>query len=114
MLGNSKNAKLLATSFFLLLLISLPACSFTFTAQHSSDLVVSYIDVGQGLSVLVQFPNGAAMLYDAGPNKSAETIVNYLKSHSVSKIDALILRHPDSDHIGATDEVIESVTISSF
>jgi len=47
------------------------------------------------------------MLYDAGPNKSAETIVNYLKSHSVSKIDALILSHPDSDHIGATDEVIE-------
>lgn len=114
MLGNSKNAKLLATSFFLLLLISLTACSFTFTAQHSSDLVVSYIDVGQGLSVLVQFPNGAAMLYDAGPNKSAETIVNYLKSHSVSKIDALILSHPDSDHIGATDEVIESFTIGSF
>jgi len=114
MLGNSKNAKLLATSFFLLLLISLTACSFTFTAQHSSDLVVSYIDVGQGLSVLVQFPNGAAMLYDAGPNKSAETIVNYLKSHSVSKIDALILSHPDSDHIGAADEVIESFTISSF
>lgn len=114
MLGNSKNAKLLAASFFLLLLIGLTACSFTFTAQYSSDLVVSYIDVGQGLSVLVQFPNGTAMLYDAGPNKSAETIVNYLKSHCVSKIDALILSHPDSDHIGAADEVIESFTIGSF
>jgi len=114
MLRNCKNAKLLATSFFLLLLISLTACSFTFTAQHSSDLVVSYIDVGQGLSVLVRFPNGTAMLYDAGPNKSAETIVNYLKNHSVSKIDALILSHPDSDHIGAADEVIESFTIGSF
>jgi len=114
MLGNSKNAKLLAASFFLLLLIGLTACSFTFTAQHSSDLVVSYIDVGQGLSVLVRFPNGTAMLYDAGPNKSAETIVNYLKNHSVSKIDALILSHPDSDHIGAADEVIESFTIGSF
>jgi len=114
MLGNSKNAKLLAASLFLLLLVSLTACSFTFTAQHSSDLVVSHIDVGQGLSVLVQFPNGTAMLYDAGPNKSAETIVNYLKSHSVSKIDALILSHPDSDHIGAADEVIESFTIGSF
>ena len=114
MLRNSKNAKLLAASFFLLLFISLTACSFTFTAQHSSNLVVSYIDVGQGLSVLVQFPNGTAMLYDAGPNKSAETIVNYLKNHSVSKIDVLILSHPDSDHIGAADEVIESFIIGSF
>jgi len=114
MLGNSKNAKLLAVSLFLLLLIILTACNFTFTARHSSDLVVSYIDVGQGLSVLVKFPNGTAMLYDAGPNKSAETIINYLKSHSVNKIDALILSHPDSDHIGAADEVIETFTIGSF
>jgi len=114
MLGNSKNAKLLAVSLVLLLLISLTAWSLTFTAQHSSDLVVSYIDVGQGLSVLVQFPNGTTMLYDAGPNKSAKTMVNYLKSHSVNKIDALILSHPDSDHIGAADEVIESFTIGSF
>jgi len=114
MLGNSKNAKLLAASLFLLLLVSLTACSFTFTARRGSNLVVSYIDVGQGLSVLVRFPNGTAMLYDAGPDKSAETIVNYLKSHSVSKIDALILSHPDSDHIGAADEVIESFTIGSF
>ena len=113
-LGNSKNTKLLAVSLVLLLLISLTACSFTFTAEDSSNLVVSYIDVGQGLSVLVQFPNGTTMLYDAGPNKSADTIVNYLKSHSVSKVDALILSHPDSDHIGAADEVIESFTIGSF
>jgi len=114
MLGNSKNAKLLAVSLVLLLLISLTAWSLTFTAEDSSDLVVSYIDVGQGLSVLVQFPNGTAMLYDAGPNKSAKTIVNYLKSHSVNKVDALILSHPDSDHIGAADEVIESFMIGSF
>jgi len=54
------------------------------------------------------------MLYDAGPNQAANTIISYLKSHSVSEIDALVLSHPDSDHIGAADEVIESFTIGSF
>jgi len=64
MLGNSKNAKLLAASLFLLLLVSLTACSFTFTARRGSNLVVSYIDVGQGLSVLVRFGQPCSMMQD--------------------------------------------------
>jgi len=112
---NKKIRRLIAALSCVFLLITLSACSSSLSSPTtSSELVVSYIDVGQGLSVLVQFPNGTAMLYDAGPNKSAETIINYLKSHSVDKIDALILSHPDSDHIGAADEVIESFTIGSF
>ena len=115
---NKKIRRLIAVLSCVFLLITLSACSSSSSSPSSpttsSQLVVSYIDVGQGLSVLVQFPNGKNMLYDAGPNQAANTIISYLKSHSVSEIDALVLSHPDSDHIGAADEVIESFTIGSF
>jgi len=42
-------------------------------AATTSKFTVNYINVGQGLSVLVQFPNGKTMLYDAGPQKAAIT-----------------------------------------
>lgn len=89
------------------LFISIP------TTIAGSNLLVSYINVGQGLSVLVQMPNGRTLLYDAGPQKSANTVLNYIKSKGIKRIDAIILSHPDSDHIGAADEVIRTFSIGA-
>lgn len=80
----------------------------------AAKLTVSYINVGEGLSVLVQMPNGKTLLYDAGPQKAVSTVLNYLKSKGISKIDALVLSHPDSDHIGGADEVIKTFAIGSI
>lgn len=89
------------------LFISIP------TTIAGSNLIVSYINVGQGLSVLVQMPNGRTLLYDAGPQKSANTVLNYIKSKGIKRIDAIILSHPNSDHIGAADEVIRTFSIGA-
>jgi DNA internalization-related competence protein ComEC/Rec2 len=103
--------------FFLFLLIlfsgcieeaSSPSGQSPVPSGKSSYLKVHFIDVGQGDSILVQSPNNKNMLIDAGDNDSGNTVVSYLKEQGVEKIDILIGTHPDSDHIGGMDRVIDS------
>lgn len=82
--------------------------------QNKNDLIVSFIDVGQGDSILVQAPSGKNMLIDAGVPEAGEKVVSYLKSRGVNNIDILIATHPHSDHIGGLPEVISSFTIGEI
>jgi len=77
----------------------------------SGLLKVSFIDVGQADSELIQLPNGKNVLIDAGNNEDADTITSYLNSQGVSNLDIVIATHPHEDHIGAMDTVINEFDI---
>ena len=75
------------------------------------NMIVTYIDVRQGDSTLIQLPyNRGVILIDTGGVKNyidntvnervGENIVSYLNSLGINKIDYLILSHGDFDHIG--------------
>ncbi len=62
------------------------------------------IDVGQGLSVLLQYGQ-RGLLYDVGPryaehSATASQVLPYLRQRGVRQLDYLILSHDDSDHTG--------------
>ena len=73
-----------------------------------------FIDVGQGDSTLVILPNGKTMLIDAGTSDKGSTVVSYIKSLNVSKIDYLVMTHPDADHIGGMSKVIDNFDIGNI
>ncbi len=76
------------------------------------DLHIYILDVGQGSSCLIQ--NGdKAMLIDAGENTCEDLIVNYLHEFNVSHLDYVIGTHPDSDHVGGLDAVIDNFDIDT-
>ena len=79
-------------------------------STDGSELVVSYIDVGQGDSTLITC-DGHAMLIDAGDYSKGTAIQNYLQKQKVTKLDYLILTHPDSDHIGGAPVIITKFEI---
>ncbi|MDF9409727.1 MAG: ComEC family competence protein [Pelotomaculum sp. PtaB.Bin013] len=84
------------------------------TVSHTQPvnwLKVHFLDVGQGDSILVQFPNGKNMLVDAGTNESASTIINYLNNNGIRKLDYLVGTHPHEDHIGSLDAVLKNFEI---
>lgn len=83
------------------------------TTTSGKLLVVSYIDVGQGDSVLVQTPNGKNILIDAGTSSFETKISDYLKTKDITKIDVLIATHPHADHIGGMSYIIENFQIGS-
>ena len=76
--------------------------AWTVFAQQPTPppMTVSVIDVGQGDSILVRFPNGQTMLVDAGDSAHGSTVVKYLQACKVTKIDILVATHPHEDHIG--------------
>lgn len=54
-------------------------------------------DRGYSLCVVV-YNDDACVVYDTG-NDSAEYLLTYLRNHSVTKIDALIISHYHNDHV---------------
>lgn len=62
------------------------------------EMTVHFLDVGQGLSILVQ-SDGENLLYDGGDRKKSSFVVSYLKKQKVEEIDYLIASHYDADHI---------------
>lgn len=59
---------------------------------------VHVLDVGQGLSVLIE-SQGHYMLYDGGDSDKSSYVVSYLKQEGVSSLDYVVASHYDADHL---------------
>ncbi len=65
---------------------------------NAGEMNVHFLDVGQGLSILVQC-DGHNMVYDGGDRSTSSYVVSYLQNQGVETIDYLISSHYDSDHM---------------
>lgn len=83
----------------------------------TATLEATIIDVGQGDSILVVFPQGGTMLVDAGGSVGpvhsefdfGEDVVSpYLWSRGLEHLDVVVLTHAHGDHIGGLARVIEN------
>jgi competence protein ComEC len=70
------------------------------------ELVVSFLDIGQGDATLLQ-KDGVAVLIDTGP--PGGPILRRLSEAGVRRLDALVITHAQSDHEGAALEVLRRV-----
>lgn len=88
--------------FFIPLLLSL------LVKNSKSGWEVNVLDVGQGLSVMIQ-KNNKVVIYDTGAsypsgfNMAQSAILPVLKARGVSSIDHLIISHDDNDHSGGRE-----------
>lgn len=80
--------------------------------KTSGELVVRFLDVGQGDASLIEFPDGKTMLIDT-PDGGASTVNAALSQDGRSGVDWLVATHPDADHIGGLDSVIQANSIGS-
>jgi len=73
---------------------------------------VSFIDVGQGDSVLVQ-AGGESYLIDAGRAEEGPNIVDFLRDRGVRDLDGVIVSNPDADHIGGFLDVFDAFPVET-
>jgi beta-lactamase superfamily II metal-dependent hydrolase len=71
----------------------------------SGNVTVHFIDVGQGDAIYVDTP-GLDMLVDGGSRGEGDTVVAYLRSINVTRIDFVVATHPHADHIGGLIAVL--------
>lgn len=111
----------LAIIFFLVILVSLftVACntlvtdSSKNTQPESNKMLIHYIDVGQGDSVLIQV-NNRNLLIDAGLKSDKKKLLDYLSKLNLEKLDYVIATHPHEDHIGNMADIIEGYKVLAF
>lgn len=86
----------------------------TYENKEDFGLLVTFIDVGQADSAFLELPNGESMLIDAGSRDSTPTLLAFLKSKGVTKINYIIATHPHEDHIGGMDDVLNNFKADTF
>lgn len=79
--------------------------------KNSENLAVTFLNVGQGDSSFIEFPNGKCMLVDASTAGESERILNHVAGKGYKKIDYLIATHPHNDHIGGMTNVVDCFEI---
>ena len=96
-----------ATKKYLLLLclglITLTAISWYFSQDHTAK--VTFLDVGQGDSILIETPEKRQILIDGGPSDGLVHKLGQVMPFFDRHIDMVILTHPDADHITGLLEV---------
>jgi competence protein ComEC len=77
---------------------------------------VVFLDVGQGDAVAIRSPGGRWILVDTGPrgltyDAGARVVLPYLRRRGVARLEALVLTHPDLDHIGGAEAVVQGLDV---
>ena len=110
-----KNIKRLAV-------LSLLITGLFFLTKHPLENEITMLDVGQGESLFLRDVTGKTILIDVGGKAESDkkiekwqektttsnaqrTLIPYLKSRGVAKIDQLILTNTDKEHVGDLLEV---------
>lgn len=76
-------------------------------------LQITMVDVGQGDCIYLEEEGGMHILIDGGSSDKSDVaqyqIVPFLKYEGVSHLDAVVVTHPDSDHISGICSILEGM-----
>lgn len=87
----------------------------TIQYEAPDGLEVVFFDVDQGDAALFRFPGGSTMLIDGGSDGwGYDTILPYMQSIHLSRLDYVVISHAHSDHCGGLDEVVSEVAVGEF
>jgi competence protein ComEC len=88
--------------------------------SFQKDLKLTFIDVGHGDSILIEFPKGKKMLIDGGGlyedrfDVGKNVIAPFLWKKKIRRIDTLVLTHPDPDHLKGLNFIASQFSIGEF
>jgi competence protein ComEC len=105
----------------LLLLGSLGLFDLAFSKTSPSGfLKLSVLDVGQGDALLLELPDGSALLVDGGGmpygdfDVGEKVVLPELLRRGIRELRALVLTHPDADHADGLVSVARHLKIREF
>jgi competence protein ComEC len=95
--------------------VALLGLSGVLRRQKIETPFLAVLDVGRGSCAYLEWPDGRNMMVDCGSlnarDPGATIAAPYLWQRGVTRLDTLILTHPDSDHINGADSVIRRLKV---
>jgi competence protein ComEC len=91
-----------------------------FAERPSENLQVSILDVGQGESIFIEFPNRETMILDGGGffksslDVGKMVVAPFLWNRGIGHIDYLAATHSDQDHISGLESLVDLFSIGHF
>jgi competence protein ComEC len=85
-----------------------------FGSGQSEFLSVTFLDIGQGDSILIQTPDGVQMLIDGGPDGTVLRRLSKELPWFDRTIDVVLGTHPDKDHIGGLVDVLKNYQVANI
>jgi competence protein ComEC len=114
-----KERKRFAVSMAFTLLFA--STSWALYIRTNRELRVTFLDVGQGDSTVIESPSGKVIVIDAGnilddgiDDQGRRVVAPYLRSRGINKIDLLVLTHPDADHIGGAETLLHEFAVDNL
>ena len=84
-------------------------------------LRVTFIDVGQGDTTLVQLPTGETLLIDTGGSPSGSSydvgdrvVGHFLRYLGLRRVSTMVLTHGDVDHIGGARSIVREFRLAEL
>ena len=107
--------------------LSLLAILLFFLSKHPLQNEITVVDIGQGDSIFLRDISGRTIVIDTGgrveigkkeawqervrKSNAETTLIPYLKSRGVDRLDKLVLTHTDTDHMGDMLELAKHFSI---
>lgn len=82
--------------------------------KETPQLSVSFLDVGQGDSILITGPTGLQMVIDGGKDRSVLRALPRVMSPLDRRIEVVVATHPDADHIGGLPDVLARYQVDTI
>lgn len=105
----------------LLLVLAVNAAPLLFEQIYPRPLKVTFFDIGQGDSALIETPDGARILIDGGGSGHGQsvspgerTLVPYMRREGIRQLDLVILTHPHRDHLEGLLAVLNERRVSQL
>ncbi len=99
---------------YLLLLCVLTSCASDITLLPTDgEMTVTFFNVGKADFILIQ-SGGECAVIDTGYSTDWGNVRESLKDRDIENIKYLIATHPDKDHIGCMDRVMENFTVGQL
>ncbi|HIJ59174.1 MAG TPA: DNA internalization-related competence protein ComEC/Rec2 [Nitrospirae bacterium] len=102
-------------SLIILLLVTFPIIliiSFKLFHKIDGELIVTFVDVGQGDSIVVELPDRKIIVIDTGKNSLITS--RFLRYRGIRQIDALVISHPQRDHVGGISRLVSDFKIKEI
>ncbi len=103
--------KSMKKGFIIILTIALTLSGLSAGKAYAADTTsffAHFIKVGDADSILLE-QNGRYILVDTGRYGDAGTVKAVLQAKQVTHLDAVVITHYDSDHMGGINEIIQSI-----